>query len=126
MVKAIESKIEKLNHFANRLNERNDLVYKESYQGSEKSVRMQKAEGYMVSGGVVCMCSLYSGNPLVIAFTCGIGGFVAVNGFLIYNSLAKILQESKQLRKDIQKRRKELANFRASLKALKRKNDLKL
>lgn len=123
LVKTTESLVEELNDFADKLKELNDLVYKENHHSSEKSLG---AVGYIVGGVVVCMWSLCSGHLPTIVSVCVIGGYAAVNGCLSYDSLAKTLEEGKQLRKNIQKMHKELAHFRAFLEGLKRKNDLKL
>ena len=116
MARNLETVIEKLISFVNRLNELADHIQKDIKQGS---VEKTWCYGYGVAGGIVCVCSLFTGIPLVFVPTCSLGGITVFCSYQSHKSLDETLEKSKLLKKAIIKKREEITEARRNLEVAK-------
>lgn len=114
----IDTVIEKLINFVNRLNELADLISQDIVQGhgdKMKSVQLP------VGGGIACVSSLFTGMPLLVLPTCAASACTVYWGFRNYYSVDETLKQSKVLKEDIMKVREEITMTRATLEVMKMK-----
>ena len=117
----LETIIEKLISFVNRLNE---LAYHIEKDIMQVSVEKTWCYGCSVAGGIVCVCSLFAGIPLLIIPTCSLSGITIAHSYQSHNSLTETLEEFKLLQKAIIKKRNKITATQAALKVVKRKVDI--
>ena len=116
MVRNLETVIEKLINFFNRLNELADHIRKDIKQGRGDKTR---SFGYGVGGVIVCLTSLYTENPVVIIPTCILGFCTVMYNISSFVSHEEILEKCQLLKRAIMKKRKEINKARASLEVVK-------
>ena len=97
----LETVIEKLFSFVDRLNELAGHIRNDIKQGSKDKVRLF---GYGVAGGVVCFCSLFTGYPLLFTPTCIAGALTVYISYQSHISIQESLKQSDLLKKDTMNR----------------------
>ena len=123
IVKCLETLIEKMTSYLNRLKELADHIQKDILQGSDDKTR---SWGYGAGGGIVCVSSLCTGNPFAIVPACSFGAFTAYRSYWSHASLEETLKQSELLKKGIRKMREEITKTRTVLEVLKMKVDINM
>ena len=123
MVRNLKTVIEKLISFFDRLNELAVRIRKDIKQGSDDKTWCY---GCGFAGGIVCVCSLFTGHPLVIIPTCSLGAITVYCSYQNHNSLEETLETSKLLKKALIKKREEIIETRATLEDVKTRVELNM
>ena len=118
-----EKVIQKLISFANELKELADNIHKDILQLHGDKIWSEQLTVY---GAVACISSLFTVNPLVIVPSCSFGAMTIYWSFHSHNSLEETLKQSKRLKKDIKKMRKEITKTQSNLDVLTMRVDINM
>ena len=123
MVKGIEKLIESLTRYSNVLKELVYRIHENIKQGSSDRIW---SITYSIFAVGVCVGSIgFSGYPVAIILTCGIGVGTCATCYETYNSLGETLKKSDVLWKETAELRTEVAKYRGFLEAVKMKDSSK-
>ena len=121
MIRNLETVIEKLINFFNRLNKLADHIRKDIEQGSDDKTR---SWGYGAGGVIVCLTSLCTKNPVVIIPTCILGFCTVMYNINSFASHEETLKKFQLLKKAIIKKREEINKTRTTLEDVKMRVDI--
>ena len=119
MLTNIDTVIEGLISFVNRLNELADRIRQDIVQGRGDKMWSEQS---LVGSGIACVCSVFTRNPLLIVPTCVLGASTVYSSFRSHCSLDEALKQLKLLKEDIMKVRQEITKTRGSLEVVKMRN----